>query len=158
MGIESFGISKYQWLKKILSLPNGIPSHDTFSRIFAKLDPQQFQESFLNWVRSINKITEGEIVAIDGKTLRSSYDKKTKKREIHMISASADQARLVLGQRKVDEGSKEITAIPELIKVLELSDCIVTIDPIGCQKEILKQIVKKKLCDRRQVKSKKTKI
>ena len=143
VGIESFGNSKYSWFKKILKLPNGIPSHDTFARVFAKLDPQQFQESFLSWVQSINKITEGEIVAIDGKTLRSSYNKKKKKRAIHMISAWADRARLVLGQRKVDEGSNEITAIPELIKVLELSGCIVTIDAIGCQKEIVKQIVNK---------------
>ena len=143
VGIESFGNSKYGWLKKFLNLPNGIPSHDTFARVFAKLDPQQFQESFLSWVQSISKITEGEIVAIDGKTLRSSYDKKTKKRAIHMISAWADRARLVLAQKKVDEQSNEITAIPELIKVLELSGSIVTIDAIGCQKEIVKQIVKK---------------
>lgn len=143
VGIESFGNSKYNWLKKFLKLPNGIPSHDTFARVFAKLEPQQFQESFLSWVKSINKITEGEIVAIDGKTLRSSYDKKTKKKAIHMISAWADKARLVLAQRKVEEQSNEITAIPELIKVLELSGCVVTIDAIGCQKNIVKQIVKK---------------
>ena len=142
-GIESFGNSKYRWLKKLLKLPNGIPSHDTFARVFMMVDAEQFQECFLKWVQSIHKITGGEVVAIDGKTLRSSYDKKSKKRAIHMISAWAKEARLVLGQRKVDETSNEITAIPELIKVLELKGCIVTIDAMGCQREIVKQIVKK---------------
>ena len=143
VGRETFGNSKRNWLKKFLKLPNGIPSHDTFARVFGSIDTQEFQKCFLNWVQSINKITEGEIVAIDGKTLRHSYDKKSKKSAIHMISAWAAEARLVLGQRKVDEKSNEIAAIPELIKVLELTGCIVTIDAMGCQKKIVKEIVKK---------------
>ena len=143
VGIETFGNAKFKWLKKFLKLPNAIPSHDTFARVFAMLEPQEFQECFLNWVQSISKITDGEIVAIDGKTLRHSYDRGGQKGAIHMVSAWATEARLVLGQKKVDDKSNEITAIPELIKVLELEGCIVTIDAMGCQKEIVKQIVQK---------------
>ena len=143
VGIETFGNAKLKWLKKFLKLPNGIPSHDTFSRVLAMLDPQEFQECFLNWVQSISKITDNEVVAIDGKTLRHSYDRGGKKGAIHMVSAWATEARLVLGQKKVDDKSNEITAIPELIKVLELAGCIVTIDAMGCQREIVKQIVQK---------------
>lgn len=143
VGIETFGNAKFKWLKKFLKLPNGIPSHDTFARVIAMLDPQEFQECFLNWVQSISKITESEVVAIDGKTLRHSYDRGGKKGAIHMVSAWATEARLVLGQKKVDDKSNEITAIPELIKVLELAGCIVTIDAMGCQREIVKQIVQK---------------
>lgn len=140
VGIETYGQAKYEWLKKFLELPNGIPSHDTFSRVFARLNPQQFQECFLNWVKSISKITQGEVIAIDGKTLRHSYDTGADKGAIHMVSAWATENRLVLGQVKVDEKSNEITAIPELLKVLEISGCIVTIDAMGCQKEIVKLI------------------
>ncbi len=140
VGIETYGQAKYEWLKKFLELPNGIPSHDTFSRVFARLNPQQFQEGFLNWVKSISKITQGEVIAIDGKTLRHSYDTGADKGAIHMVSAWATENRLVLGQVKVDEKSNEITAIPELLKVLEISGCIVTIDAMGCQKEIVKLI------------------
>lgn len=139
--IETYGRAKYEWLKQFLELPNGIPSHDTFSRVFARLNPEQFQKCFLNWIKSISNITSGEVVAIDGKTLRHSYDSGGDKRAIHMVSAWATAQRLVLGQVKVDEKSNEITAIPELIKVLELSGCIVTIDAMGCQKEIVKLII-----------------
>jgi predicted transposase YbfD/YdcC len=138
--IETYGRAKYDWLKKFLELPNGIPSHDTFSRVFARLNPEQFQQCFLNWIKSISNITSGEVVAIDGKTLRHSYDKQSDKGAIHMVSAWATTNRLVLGQVKVDEKSNEITAIPQLLKVLELSGCIVTIDAMGCQKEIVKLI------------------
>ena len=139
--IEVYGKSKYKWLKKFLELPNGIPSHDTFARVFAQLNPEQLQQCFLKWIQSISQITFGEIVAIDGKTLRHSYDKSKDKYALHMVSAWATANRLVLGQVKVDEKSNEITAIPELLKVLCLSGCIVTIDAMGCQKEIVKQIV-----------------
>jgi predicted transposase YbfD/YdcC len=139
--IETYGRAKYEWLKQFLELQNGIPSHDTFSRVFARLNPEQFQKCFLNWIKSISNITSGEVVAIDGKTLRHSYDSGGDKRAIHMVSAWATAQRLVLGQVKVDEKSNEITAIPELIKVLELSGCIVTIDAMGCQKEIVKLII-----------------
>ena len=139
--IETYGKSKYSFLKQFLELPNGIPAHDTFSRVFARLNPEQFQQCFLNWIKSISNITSGEVVAIDGKTLRHSYDKGADKKAIHMVSAWATSQRLVLGQIKVNDKSNEITAIPELIKVLELNGCIVTIDAMGCQKEIVKLIV-----------------
>jgi predicted transposase YbfD/YdcC len=141
--METYGKKKEEWLKQFLELPNGIPSHDTFARVFAKIDPQQLQNSFLSWIKSINKITAGEVIAIDGKTLRHSYDKGKDKGAIHMVSAWATTNRLVLGQCKVDEKSNEITAIPELIKVLEIAGCIVTIDAMGCQKQIVKSIVDK---------------
>jgi predicted transposase YbfD/YdcC len=141
--METYGKKKEEWLKQFLELPNGIPSHDTFARVFARIDPQQLQNSFLSWIKSINKITAGEIIAIDGKTLRHSYNKGKDKGAIHMVSAWATTNRLVLGQCKVDEKSNEITAIPELIKVLEIAGCIVTIDAMGCQKQIVKSIVDK---------------
>lgn len=141
--METYGKKKKEWLKQFLDLPNGIPSHDTFARVFARIDPQQLQNSFLSWIKSINKITEGEVIAIDGKTLRHSYDKGKDKGAIHMVSAWATTNRLVLGQCKVDEKSNEITAIPELIKVLDIAGCIVTIDAMGCQKQIVKSIVDK---------------
>jgi predicted transposase YbfD/YdcC len=140
VAIELYGCTKYEWLKTFLELPNGVPSHDTFARVFAQLNPQQFQECFLNWIKSIQIRTDGEVVAIDGKTLCGSHDKSSDKSAIQMVSAWATTNKLVLGQVKVDEESNEIKAIPELIKVLELSGCIVTIDAIGCQKEIVKLI------------------
>jgi len=140
VAIELYGCTKYEWLKTFLELPNGIPSHDTFARVFALVNPQEFQECFLNWMKSIQKITLGEVVAIDGKTLCGSYDKSNNQSAIQMVSAWATTNKLVLGQVKVDSESNEITAIPELLKVLELSGCIVTIDAIGCQKEIVKLI------------------
>jgi predicted transposase YbfD/YdcC len=139
--IELFGDSKYQWFKEFLELPYGIPSHDTFSRVFARIDPQQFQTCFINWVKSINKLIDGDIISIDGKALRHSFDTKNNKGMIHVVSAWLSSQKLVLGQVKVDEKSNEITAIPELLKVLCLKGCVVTIDAIGCQKEIVKQIV-----------------
>ncbi len=138
VAIELYGCTKYEWLKTFLELPNGIPSHDTFARVFAQLNPQQFQSCFLKWIKSIQKITDGEVVAIDGKTLCGSYDRNSDQTAIQMVSAWATTNKLVLGQVKVDSKSNEITAIPELLKVLELSGCIVTIDAIGCQKEIVK--------------------
>ncbi|MEH2188755.1 MAG: ISAs1 family transposase [Nostoc sp.] len=140
VGIETYGCAKYEWLKTFLELPNGIPSHDTFARVFAQINPQQFQSCFVDWMKSIQKITSGEVVAIDGKTLRGSYNESSDQSAIVMVSAWATTNKLVLGQVKVDEKSNEITAIPELLKVLELSGCIVTIDAIGCQKEIVKLI------------------
>lgn len=143
VAIETYGQAKQQWLKKFLELPNGIPSHDTFARVFARINPQQFQECFLNWIKSVAQITSGEVIAIDGKKLKHSYDKQASKSAIHMVSAWAVTNRLVLGQRQVDEKSNEITAIPELIKVLDIAGCIVTIDAMGCQKEIVKLITQK---------------
>ncbi len=141
--IELYGKCKYKWFKKFLKLPNGIPSHDTFNRVFSRLDPEQLQKCFLNWVKSISSLIEGEIIAIDGKTLRHSYDKSNNQKAIVMVSAWAQQQGLVLGQRKVEGKSNEITAIPELLKVLYLKGAIVTIDAIGCQKEIVSTIIEK---------------
>lgn len=141
--IEIFGDAKYEWFKEFLELENGIPSHDTFARVFSRIDPKQFQECFINWVKCVNKLTDGTLVAIDGKTLRHSYDTKNEKAAIHMVSAWSTSQRLVLGQVKVDEKSNEITAIPELLNLLCLKGCIVTIDAMGCQKDIVKKIVEK---------------
>ncbi len=137
---EDFGRAKYEWLATFLALHNGIPSHDTFGRIFALLDPAQFGECFRNWTQSLRTAISGEIVAIDGKTLRRSHDRAHGKKAIHMVSAWARENGVVLGQIKVDEKSNEITAIPELLRALELAGCIVTIDAMGCQKKIATEI------------------
>ncbi len=143
--IETFGKAKREWLSNHLDLTNGIPSHDTFGRVFARIDAEQFQTGFSQWVASINTTVapqmDGEIVAIDGKMLRRSHDRTIGKEAIHMVSAWATKAHLVLGQRKVDEKSNEITAIPLLLEMLALSGCIVTIDAMGCQNDIAQSIV-----------------
>ncbi len=123
-----------------MELPNGIPYNDTFGRVFARIDPEQFQSCFLNWIKSIERVTEKEVVAIDGKTLRRSPCRKSQQSAIEMVSAWASSSGLVLGQRKVSEKFNEITAIPELLTLLDLKDCIVTIDAMGCQKEIVSRI------------------
>ena len=139
--IELFGKSKLPWLKTFLELPNGIPSHDTFGRVFSRIDAQEFQLAFYEWVWAVNDIVQGQIINIDGKQLRGSKDKVLGKRAIYMVSAWAEENELVLGQRKVDEKSNEITAIPELLKLLTVSGCIVTIDAIGTQTNIAKTII-----------------
>lgn len=126
--IESYGRSKEQWLRGFLQLPHGIPSHDTIARLFAALNPEALQKCFLSWVQAVAELLPGEVIAIDGKTLRHSYDNAGSKGAIHMVSAWASSNRLVLGQVKVDEKSNEITAIPKLLEVLDLEGCIVTID------------------------------
>lgn len=141
VGIEEFGNAKLDWFKTFLELPNGIPSHDTFGRVFARLDPDQFQRCFLSWVQAICEITEGEVVAVDGKTLRRSKDGTLGKDAIHMVSAWASENRLTLAQKKVDDKSNEITAIPTLLELLELKGCIVTTDALGCQREIVSTII-----------------
>ena len=143
VGMETFGRAKVKWLKRILELPNGIPAHDTFARVFAALNPEQFQQCFLNWVRSLSQQSQAQVIAIDGKTLRQSRNPTDGKRAIHRVSAWATANRLVLGQRQVDEKSNEITAIPQLLKALEIEACIVTIDAMGCQRAIAQQIVKR---------------
>lgn len=140
--IENYGKSKQDWLRKYLKLPNGIPSHDTFNRLFTLLDPKELESSFLKWVKSIAKITKGEVVSIDGKTIRGSKDKEGKT-FVHMVSAWANTNKLVLGQVKVDDKSNEITAIPKLLQVLELNGCIVTIDAMGTQTNIADKIIEK---------------
>ena len=139
--IEECGTAKVAWLRTLLEVPNGIPSHDTFGRVFAALDPEQFQTCFLAWVQATAAIGEDQIVARDGKTLRRSHDRSTGKAAIHMVSAWASSNRLVLGQVKVDEKSNAITALPALLKGLALKGCMVTSDAMGCQTEVVKTIV-----------------
>lgn len=141
--IEAFGKAKERWFRKYLELPHGIPSHDTLGRVFALLDPEQFNRCFLSWVQAINPRHNQEIISVDGKTLRRSHDKSNGKSAIHMVSAWANKAGLTLGQVKVDEKSNEITAIPELLNQLEIQGCIVTIDAMGTQKAIAQRITEK---------------
>ncbi len=141
--IEEYGNIKKDWLKSFLELPNGIPSHDTIGRVFAAIDPDKFKRCFLNWVGSVAKTTKGEVVAIDGKTLRRSHDRASNKAAIHMVSAWADENHMVLGQIKTAEKSNEITAIPELLNLLKINGCVVTIDAMGCQKKIAEKIIEK---------------
>jgi predicted transposase YbfD/YdcC len=138
---EQFGKAKRDFLGGFLQLPNGIPSHDTFRRVFSLLDPKQFSERFVQWTEGLRRAISNEIVAIDGKTLRRSHDRAHGKEAIHMVSAWAQENGLVLGQVKVDDKSNEITAIPELLRALNLKGCIVTIDAMGCQKQIASEIV-----------------
>lgn len=142
--IEMFGKVKKEWLSTFLDLPNGIPSHDTFGRVFSKIDPQEFEKSFMEWVRAIYEVTQGQVIAIDGKQLRGSQASGNGKKAIYMVSAWASENQIVLGQQKVDEKSNEITAIPELLKLLDIAGCIVTIDAIGTQTEIARAIIEKK--------------
>jgi len=139
--VESFGKNKQAWLSRFLDLKNGIPSHDTFGRVFARLNPEQFQKCFLSWVQAVFEITKGQVIAIDGKKLRHSYDKTLGQAAIHMVSAWAAANELVLAQVKVDDKSNEITAIPALLALLDITGCIVTIDAMGCQTKIARQIV-----------------
>lgn len=141
VAVADFGKAKAEWFQRFLVLPNGIPAHDTFWRVFRLLDAEAFQSCFLRWIQAVAQVTDGQIVAIDGKKVRRSDDKALGRNAIHMVSAWASANGLALGQRKVDEKSNEITAIPELLKVLELSGCIVTIDAMGCQTEIAQTIV-----------------
>jgi len=140
--MEMYGKQKQEWLSSFLSLPNGIPTHDTFNRLFAALEPKEFESRFISWVQSINKQFEGEVVGVDGKTMRGSKGKDCKS-AVHIVSAWASENETVLGQLKVDEKSNEITAIPELLDALLLKGCVVTIDAMGCQKKIAKKILDK---------------
>lgn len=139
--MEEFGLAKEIWLRQFLELPNGIPSHDTFGRVLARLNPKAFQQCFLDWVRTVAEITEQEIVPIDGKTLRRSHDKANGQRAIELVSAWTRRNRLMRGQIKVAEDSNEITAVPLLLR-LELQGCIVTLDALHCQKDTAAEILK----------------
>jgi len=141
VAIARFGKAKEAWFRQFLELPNGIPSHDTFNDVFAKISPDRFQQCFISWVGSIAHLLPGEVIAIDGKTLRRSHDRTSGKPPIHMVSAWATQNSLVLGQLKTEEKSNEITAIPELLNALALEGALVTIDAIGCQTKIADTIV-----------------
>ena len=139
--IEDFGREREEWWRQFLEFPEGIPSHDTFNRVWRLLDPVEFQRCFLGWMQAVAEVTAGEVGAIDGKALRRSSAQGTSKRAIHMVSAWASENGVVLGQRKVDTKSTEITAIPELLELLLLKGCIVTIDAMGCQRAIAETIL-----------------
>ena len=140
--VELFGHAKEEWLRRFLPLTHGIPSHDTFGRVFSRLDPTQLEQCFLNWTAALAKISQGRLIAIDGKTLRRSFDKADHRLAIHMVSAWCDANDLVLGQLATSEKSNEITAIPRLLEMLAVEDAVVTIDAMGCQKAIAEKIVK----------------
>ena len=141
VSIEAYGKTKMNGFKEFLSLPNGIPSHDTFNRVFSRIDSKQFMDCFINWIKGACPIMDKEVVAIDGKTLRRSHDKNDSKAAIHMVSAWSRDRNLVLGQLKTAEKSNEITAIPELIESLITEGCLFTMDAMGCQKAITTKIV-----------------
>lgn len=138
---EAFGRAKLPWLRTFLALPHGIPSHDTFGRVFAALDPAAFERCFLAWVRGVATATAGEVVARDGKTLRRRHDRPNGQATLHLVSAWATANHLVLGQVRVADHANEIVAIPALLEVLALSGCIVTIDAMGCQREVAAAIL-----------------
>src|SRR5262249_41062276 len=139
--MELFGKSKHAWLQTFLVLPHGIPSHDTFGRVFARLNPKRFQECFLSWTQAVAQLTQGALISLDGKTVKASFDRATAVSPLHMLSAwCSDHGGLVLGQTKTATKSNEITAIPELLTWLAIKGCIVTIDAMGCQTAIATQI------------------
>lgn len=140
MQMAQFGRAKESWLRTFLALPNGIPSHDTFRRVFMLLAPERFSEVFLSWTQTLRTAVAAEVVALDGKTVRRSFDTAKGRSAIHLVSAWASANRLVLGQLKVADKSNEITAVPELLRALELAGCIVTVDALNCQKTIAQEI------------------
>ena len=142
--IEAFGHEKLEWLRKYIPLKNGVPSHDCINYVLARLSAESFRDCFMNWTQSVMKSCPGEIIALDGKTARGSRDRKNDKNPLHMVSAWACQQRLVLGQEAIDDKSNEITAIPKLLKLLEIKGCIITIDAMGCQHAITDQIIGQK--------------
>ena len=142
VAIAEFGRKKRQWLAKFLDLKDGIPSHDRFNAILAAIKPAQFEKCLLSWITALHKITDGQVIAIDGKTLRRSFDASSSKAAIHMVSAWATENHISLGQVVVDAKSNEIIAIPKLLEILELSGSLVTIDAMGCQVEIAGKIVR----------------
>ena len=140
VAIETYGKAKQGWLETFLALPNGIPSHDTFSRVLALVDPQQLQECFLSWVQHLTEQLEINLIHIDGKTARGSYDRESSLKALHTVSAWASEHHLVLAQHRVESKSNEITAIPELLKLLDLKGTIITLDAMGTQRDIAAQI------------------
>ena len=141
--VEEFGQVKEAWLKQYLDLPNGIPSHDTFSRVFRLVDAGEFQRRFMGWVEQHFRIPRGQVVAVDGKTARGSKDSFQGQEAIHLVSAWASETGVLLGQRQIDEKSNEITAVPELLKLLFIKGCIVTVDALNCQKDIAQTVIER---------------
>lgn len=142
--IENYGHAKIEWLEQFLELSQGIPSHDTLMRVFARLKPEELQQCFLNWIQAVSQISKGQIIAIDGKSLRSALERGQNRGAIHMVSAWACENRLVLGQQKVNAKSNEITAIPKLLELLAIEGCLVSIDAMGCQTEIARTIIEQR--------------
>ncbi len=142
--IEDFGLARLNWLRGYFPYKNGIPKHDTIARVLSRLEPEALQNSFISWMNSACELTHGEVVAIDGKTVRRSFQKGDRKSAIHMVSAWACENNLILGQRKVAQKSNEITAIPALLELLAVKGCIVTIDAMGCQTTIAEKITQQK--------------
>lgn len=141
--IEEVGHARLNWLQERGFFKKGIPVDDTIARIISSLSPEELQSCFIKWMAAVEEATEGKIIAVDGKTLRHSYDKKKRKSAIHMVSAYAAENGVVLGQKKTDDKSNEITAIPALLDLLDIKGCIVTIDAMGCQEKIAEKIVNK---------------
>jgi predicted transposase YbfD/YdcC len=141
VGIERYCNLKLEWLRGIVALPNGIPSHDTFRRVFALLEPEAFQRCFVSWVRSLVQLKVGEVVALDGKVIRRSQDRWKGKEAVEMVSAWASMAGLVLAQQAVKEGSNEIATVPDVWRTLVLRGCIVTVDAANCQTQNARIIV-----------------
>lgn len=138
--IHEFATDRRHWFARYLDLSNGIPSDDTLARVLARLDPGAFEKCLLSWIRAMQEITEDRLIAIDGKTLRGSSDRADGRAAIHMVSAWATENQLSLGQVVVDEKSHEITAIPDLLGLLDIAGALVTIDAMGCQREIAVEI------------------
>lgn len=141
--IEAWAICKEDWLQTFLALPNGIPSHDTFNRVFSAIDPQAFLQCFASWINEINIMVHGTVISIDGKRLRRSHNESAGRSALHLVSAWASDLHLSLGQVKTADKSNEITAIPELLNLLMIKGCIITIDAMGCQKHIAAAIIDK---------------
>jgi predicted transposase YbfD/YdcC len=141
--ISRFGTAKLEWLRSYYPYNNGTPSHDILGDLFARIDHKEFSCCFTDWIKSISAQTNGEVIAIDGKTICNSNDKASNKSAIHVVSAYASANHICLGQEVVDQKSNEITAIPELLKILDIKGCIITIDAMGCQKKIAKDVIKK---------------
>lgn len=142
--VEAFAIAREEWLRKFLTLPYGIPSHDTFERVNEGIDPVQFAKCFAEWTQDIAKRSDGTIIAVDGKTSRGSFDNQLQKGAIHIVNAWISSNSLILGQLKTSEKSNEITAIPELLDMLFVKGCIITVDAMGCQRDIAEKIIDKK--------------
>ncbi len=140
VAIETYGKAKLAWLETFLDLPYGIPSHDTFGRVFSILEPQELENSFLGWVSSITEKLGLELIHIDGKTAKGSYDREGKLKALHSVSAWSSEHGLVLAQQKVDSKSNKITAVPLILKLLNLKGAVVTLDAMGTQREIAAQI------------------
>lgn len=145
--VEAWAIEREDWLRKYLELPNGIPTHHTIERVLNLIDPKQFERCFVLWMREVTEIGNNTVIAIDGKTMRGTENKKNNKKAIHIVSAWCSSNKLIIGQVKADEKSNEITAIPELLDMLLIKGSIVTIDAMGCQKDIAEKIVKHNKAD-----------